>query len=159
MSDTVELDETSDETQEQQTGKGLRAQLEAALRAKEEAEKKYADAAQQARQAQIESAIAARGANPKIAQFVPQDIADASGVATWLDENADIFSPPAPGQQQAPQKPGPDPAAVEAAKKIQGLSSTSPPNSHLSDIEARIANADSAEDVQALWGEAAKYLL
>jgi hypothetical protein len=158
MSDTLELDETADEAQEQQTGKGLRAQLEAALKAKEEIEKKYTEAAQQARQAQIESAIAARGANPKIAQFVPEELGDVSGIAAWLDENADIFAPPGTPQQQAP-KPGQDQAAIDAAKKIQSLGSTPPPNSHLSDIESRIANADSAEEVQALWGEAAKYLL
>lgn len=157
MSDLA-LDETDDTVEEQQTGKGLRAQLEAALKAKADFESKYQEASQKVRQSQIEAQLAARGANPKIAQFIPASIGDGDEIAAWLDDNADLFTQSTPTQTSAP-KPGPDQQSVDNAKRIQNLGSTPPPNSHLSDIEARIANAESADEVQALWGEASKYLL
>jgi len=61
--------------------------------------------------------------------------------------------------QQAAPRPGPDQSSVDNAKRIQGLGSTPPPNSHLSDIESRVAQAATPEEVQALWAEAQKYLL
>lgn len=156
MSDTDEQVEGLSETEDQPTtGKGLRAQLEAALKAKDELEAKFAQVAGKARRAEIETVLVTRGANPRIAQFVPADI-EGDAIAKWLDENADLFAPK--GQTPAPSRAQPDPRVVDAARRMQGLGETPQPGL-LDDVVSRMSNAESFEDVQQLWREAQRSLL
>ncbi|HEX6827465.1 MAG TPA: hypothetical protein VF104_00645 [Burkholderiales bacterium] len=158
MSDTDEqLAQGLDETEDQPTtGKGLRAQLEAALKAKNDLEAKYADVAGKARRAEIETVLVTRGANPRIAQFVPADI-EGDAIAKWLDDNADLFAPKG-STPEVPSRPDPDPSVVDTARRVQGLGQTPQPGL-MDDVVSRIGNAGSTEEVQQLWREAQRSLL
>jgi hypothetical protein len=156
MSDAEDQNAELSETEDPPTGKGLRAQLEAALKAKDELEHKYMEASLKARRAEIEAVLVTRNANPKIAQFVPANI-EGDEIAKWLDENADLFAPLGT-VRAAPTTPTPDPKVVDAARRMQGLGETPQPGL-LDDVISRIKNAENIAEVQQLWREAQNSIL
>ena len=88
--------------QEESPGKGLRAQLEQALREKKELESQVADLAGKYRQVEVTSILAAKGVNSKIAKFIPSDVTGEEAISKWLEENADVFGGFQQSQEQAP---------------------------------------------------------
>jgi hypothetical protein len=79
---------------QQQQGKGLRAQLEAALKAAKAAEDRAAKAESRAREALVGGLVAAKGLPAKVAKLLPADVeATDDAVGKWLDDYADVFSP------------------------------------------------------------------
>jgi hypothetical protein len=157
VSDDQTVDSGSGADEQEPTGKGLRAQLEKALAEKAELAQKYEEAARKARQSELQTFLAGRELNPKIAQFIPDGVEGEEGISKWLDENGELFGV-APSKPQE-QKPEVDPSVVAAAQKLQGFNQASSAPSGFGDITARIKGANSREELAALVDEARRQTL
>lgn len=143
----------ADEEQETEGGKGLRAQLEAALAAVKAAEERAKAAESKARAADVKAVLDAKGVNPKIAKFIGADVDD---IEAWLTENADVFGFTV---GQGTGEPNVDPDAVGETKRFQNLSQQVAPAGKLEDIQARMASAKSDAEIDELWKEAQAFIL
>lgn len=140
-------------------GKGLRAQLESVLEEKKALEQKVQEANALLRERSIQDTLADLGVNAKVAKFIPTDVADKESIKQWVTENADVFNIQVGGTEAVAPKANVDPSAVASANRLNSLSSAAQSPSKIQDIEARIANATSEAEIQALWAEARAYLL
>lgn len=109
-------DDLEDNSQQQTPGKGLRQQLEAALKRNKELESKLAETTTQLRKEAVARVIQGKGLKAKVAKLIPNDVEPSEEAITkWLEEWGDVFgvdnlkeTPPEDQGQQAP-KPGAEP--------------------------------------------------
>jgi len=101
----------------------------------------------QTRQRTVKDVLSAKGINPKVAAFIPQDIdTTEEAVSAWLAEYGDVFGVQAPADEKAK-----DPANA-AQRRIQDVMQTGTPPGVDEDALARILNATSAADLSAILG-------
>ena len=104
----------------------------------------------QNRQRTVKDVLTAKGINPKVAAFIPQDIEiSEEAVSNWLNEYGDVFGvnqEPKDGNSQA-QDP-----ALQAQKRINEVVSTGTPPGVDEDAMSKILNASSAAELSALLG-------
>lgn len=105
----------------------------------------------QTRQRTVKDVLTAKGINPKVAAFIPQDLdASEEAVNNWLNEYGDVFGvnqDTKDGESQASKDP-----ALQAQKRINDVVSTGTPPGVDEDSMARILNATSAAELSALLG-------
>lgn len=152
-------DNEYDETPEPNKGKGLRVQLESVLAEKKDLENKLQEANAILRERSIEDTLASLGVSSKVAKFIPSNVSDKDSIAQWVTENADVFNIQLGGNQVVAPQPTVDPSIVAGTARLNSLSSAAQSPSKIQDIEARMANATSKEELTALWAEARAYLL
>ena len=101
----------------------------------------------QTRQRTVKDVLSAKGINPKVAAFIPQDIdTTEEAVTAWLTEYGDVFGVQAPADEKAK-----DPAN-DAQRRIQNVMQTGTPPGVDEDALARILNATSAADLSSILG-------
>lgn len=102
-----DFDDESQNTNNPQSGNGLRAQLERALTELKTLKTENAALTKQVRTATISSHVKDKGLNPKIAKLIPSDIEPTvEALDAWFEENADLFPATATsteGQGEQPQ--------------------------------------------------------
>ena len=105
----------------------------------------------QTRQRTVKDVLTAKGINPKVAAFIPQDLdASEEAVNNWLNEYGDVFGvnqDAKEGESQASNNP-----ALQAQKRINDVVSTGTPPGMDEDMYARIANVKNAAELNALLG-------
>lgn len=105
----------------------------------------------QTRQRTVKDVLTAKGINPKVAAFIPQDLdASEEAVNNWLNEYGDVFGvnqDTTNGESQASKDP-----ALQAQKRINDVVSTGTPPGVDEDSMAKILNAKSAAELSALLG-------
>lgn len=141
MSDYDEL--FNESNSEAELPKKLRKVIDEKDAALKEVQKELNELRSAARQQTLSASLADRGLNPKVAKFIPADVEDIDG---WLAENGDVF-----GGQPAPQKVEPSEAEVKVAQfegEMDQVQVSAP-----ADIESKIKNATSIEDLQRLLGQ------
>jgi hypothetical protein len=118
----------SDENQETGTGddsgKGLRAQLEEALKVAKEAEVRAAAATKALSERQLADVLSAKKVSPKVARFILADGVDPSdseAVEKWVTDNAEVF-----GVKAETPEPNVSQADQEAFAQMQSQDFTSP---------------------------------
>jgi hypothetical protein len=99
------------------------------------------------RESVVSSVLKEKGVNPKIAAFIPVDIAGSSeAIATWLDEYGDVF-----GVQQTPalvtQEPSIDMNDLATLRQIDAVTNTAVSPDDVNDLMSRVNNAQSAEEL------------
>lgn len=106
MSDDQQEIEAGDDS-----GKGLRSQLEAALKRLEKAEAANAQLSKSVSERQLADVLSAKKVNPKVARFILADGVDPSdseAVDKWVTDNAEVFGvkaeAPEPNVSQEDQK-------------------------------------------------------
>jgi hypothetical protein len=144
---------------QESSGKGLRGQLEQALADKKALEAEVAELRGKARQTEVSNVLTAKGVNPKVAKFIPADVEGEEGISKWLEENADLFGATPQDDDTQQQDAGIAPEVKESASRLQNLGSSAQSPSKLADIEARMASAQTAEELQELWAEAQRFVL
>ena len=141
------------------------ADLRKALKAQQKANAEMADrlskAEATARNAVVKDVLTSKKVDPRIAKFIPADVGDEAGVASWLDENADLFgvkspdSPPAAtpdarsdglNGQLIPQE------GYQTLRSMADLESGAVPVEMATDLLHKIQNTTSAEELTALLG-------
>jgi len=105
----------------------------------------------QTRQRTVKDVLTAKGINPKVAAFIPQDLeASEEAVNNWLNEYGDVFGvnqDANQGESQASNNP-----ALQAQKRINDVVSTGTPPGVDEDAMAKILNATSAAELSAILG-------
>jgi len=105
----------------------------------------------QTRQRTVKDVLTAKGVNPKVAAFIPQDIdITEEAVTNWLNEYGDVFGvqqESEKGESQAQTNP-----ALQAQKRINDVVSTGTPPGVDEDSMSKILNAKSAAELSALLG-------
>jgi hypothetical protein len=102
----------------------------------------------QTRQRTVKDVLSAKGINPKVAAFIPQDIdTTEEAVSAWLTEYGDVF-----GVQQSPEETQAKETASDAQRRIQNVMQTGTPPGVDEDALARILNATSAADLSSILG-------
>jgi predicted RNase H-like nuclease (RuvC/YqgF family) len=101
----------------------------------------------QTRQRTVKDVLSAKGINPKVAAFIPQDIdTTEEAVSAWLTEYGDVFGVQTPEETQAKT------ATTDAQRRIQNVMESGTPPGVDEDSLARILNATSAADLSAILG-------
>lgn len=146
-----------DEFDESNSMRDLRRALK--KRDKELAEfRKIAEESQAAlRERSIKDSLTSQGLNPKIAAFIPRDVA-ADQVDGWLKENGDVFGvapqAPAPDGGQATGQPAPpatySEADLAALNAIEGAAVGGVQAGSAGDIASKIAGATTEAELTAL---------
>jgi hypothetical protein len=95
------------------------------------------------RQSVVSSVLNERGVNPKIATFIPSDVAnDPESIGKWLDEHGEVF-----GVQQRVQQPMVDQENLSTLRQIDAVTGSALSPDDVNDIFSRINNAQSAEEL------------
>jgi hypothetical protein len=103
----------------------------------------------QTRQRTVKDVLQAKGLNPKIAAFIPQDIdSSEEAITTWVNEYGDVFGIQTPSEEKPAQK-SPE---VVAQARINNLVATGTAPDVDEDAFAKIAGAKTREDLDALLG-------
>ena len=104
----------------------------------------------QTRQRTVKDVLTAKGINPKVAAFIPQDIEiSEEAVTNWLNEYGDVFGVQQESEKGESQAQNP---ALQAQKRINEVVSTGTPPGVDEDAMAKILNASNAAELSALLG-------
>jgi hypothetical protein len=141
------------------TGNGLRAQLETVLAEKKKLEDENQKFQKDLRDRSIQDTLNSIGVNAKVAQFIPANVNDKDSIIQWVTDNADVFNIQTGGNPAVAPTATVDPSIVASTARLNQLSSAAQSPSKIQDIEARIANATSKQELESLWAEARAYLL
>jgi hypothetical protein len=95
------------------------------------------------RQSVVSSVLNERGVNPKIATFIPSDVAnDPESISKWLDEHGEVF-----GVQQRVQQPMVDQENLSTLRQIDAVTGSALSPDDVNDVLSRLNNAQSAEEL------------
>jgi hypothetical protein len=95
------------------------------------------------RQSVVSSVLNERGVNPKIATFIPSDVAnDPESISKWLDEYGEVF-----GVQPQAQQPMVDQENLSTLRQIDAAIGSALSPDDVNDIFSRLNNAQSAEEL------------
>jgi hypothetical protein len=104
----------------------------------------------QTRQRTVKDVLTAKGINPKVAAFIPQDLdVTEEAVTNWLNEYGDVFGVKEKEQEETQASSNP---ALQAQKRINDVISTGTPPGVDEDSLSKILNAKSASELSALLG-------
>jgi hypothetical protein len=104
----------------------------------------------QTRQRTVKDVLQAKGLNPKIAVFIPQDVdTSEEAITAWVDEYGDVFGVQPAQTNEAPVQKGPDLSAQNRMNNV--ISSGSVPDVD-DDMFAKVTGVKSKEDLDALLG-------
>jgi len=93
----------------------------------------------------IKDTFASKGVNAKIATFVPADLeASEDAISAWLDEHGDVFG------VQAPQKTELSQQDIANLRQMDAVTQNTLSPDKAEDLAMRIANAASAEELNAI---------
>jgi hypothetical protein len=101
------------------------------------------------RQSVVSSVLTERGVNPKVATFIPSDVAnDSESIGKWLDEHGEIF-----GVQPQTKQPMVDQQNLSMLQQIDAVTNSALSPDDVNDIFSRINNAQSSEELmQMIYG-------
>jgi hypothetical protein len=122
--------------------KKLRKALKAEQKRNKELESTLGDLTKSQKERILKDALASRGVNPKIAQFIPSDIeASEDAIGAWLDSNGDVFGYKPSEKSKVAQQ---DIAAMQ--RMDSALTGAETPASS-DDLLNRITNAGSEDEI------------
>jgi hypothetical protein len=105
----------------------------------------------QTRQRTVKDVLTAKGINPKVAAFIPQDLdASEEAVTNWLNEHGDVFG--LKSGEESESKSTPNNQALQAQQRINDVVSTGTPPGVDEDMYAKMANVKNAAELNALLG-------
>jgi hypothetical protein len=105
----------------------------------------------QTRQRTVKDVLTAKGINPKVAAFIPQDLdASEEAVTNWLNEHGDVFG--IKSGEESESKSTPNNQALQAQQRINDVVSTGTPPGVDEDMYAKMANVKNAAELNALLG-------
>jgi hypothetical protein len=148
MATNYEYDDEDDDTTTDVVGQLRKVNRALEKRAKE-LEQELSGLKTQTRQRTVKDVLQAKGLNPKIAAFIPQDIdSSEEAITTWVNEYGDVFGIQTPSEEKPAQK-SPE---VMAQARINNLVATGTAPDVDEDAFAKIAAAKTREDLDALLG-------
>ncbi len=135
-----------------QLPKQARAHLRSVEKERDELKQQLAEYKAGARKSTVKSVIEAKGYDPRIAAFLPNEVeASEDAVTKWLGEFADLFA--VKNNQSNEGAPAVDAVAPEDVAAMRGLSAvtgTAQPVTKPQDLIAMIQSADTPEKLNAI---------
>ena len=128
-----------DENEETSTGRGLRAQLAAALAKLEATEAKLAEKEKAEREVSVNSFLQSKGLNPKIKDLIPATVDSMEALEEWTNTYADIFGL---AMAQSEGKSNINPEEVSAAQRMRNLANSGSRPSSFDDLADRMQRED-----------------
>jgi len=148
MATNYEYDDEDDDTTTDVVGQLRKVNRALEKRAKE-LEQELSGLKTQTRQRTVKDVLQAKGLNPKIAAFIPQDIdSSEEAITSWVNEYGDVFGIQTPSEEKPAQK-SPE---VLAQARINNMVATGTAPDIDEDAFAKIASAKTKEDLDALLG-------
>ena len=148
MATNYEYDDEDDDTTTDVVGQLRKVNRALEKRAKE-LEQELSGLKTQTRQRTVKDVLQAKGLNPKIAVFIPQDIdVSEEAIAQWVNEYGDVFGIQTPSEE----KPAAKSPEVMAQARINNIAATGTAPDVDEDAFAKIAAAKTREDLDALLG-------
>ena len=148
MATNYEYDDEDDDTTTDVVGQLRKVNRALEKRAKE-LEQELSGLKTQTRQRTVKDVLQAKGLNPKIAAFIPQDIdTSEEAINKWVNEYGDVFGI----QTQSEEKPVQKNSEIAAQARINNLVATGTAPDVDEDAFAKIAGAKTREDLDALLG-------
>ena len=148
MATNYEYDDEDDDTTTDVVSQLRKVNRALEKRAKE-LEQELSGLKTQTRQRTVKDVLQAKGLNPKIAAFIPQDIdSSEEEIIKWVNEYGDVFGIQTPSEE----KPAEKSPEVKAQARINNLVSTGSAPDVDEDAFAKIAGAKTREDLDALLG-------
>jgi len=135
--------------------KDLRKQLKTLSKEKSELSQELSGYKTQAREKNVSQILEAKGVSSKVAKFLPSDLEGEEAINTWLDENADIFGYSVDKTETSVI----DDSERQAANRLRSISESAATPNKVDDIESRLKNAKTEEEISAIWEESRKYFL
>lgn len=122
--------------------KKLRKALKAEQKRNKELESTLGDLTKSQKERILKDALASRGVNPKIAQFIPSDIeASEDAIGAWLDSNGDVFG------YTPSEKPKVAEQDIAAMRRMDSALTGAETPASSDDLLNRIANAGSEDEI------------
>jgi len=107
----------------------------------------------QTRQRTVKDVLTAKGINPKVAAFIPQDIEiTEEAVTAWLDEHGDVFGVQSATATKEETHANANNPALAAQKRINDVVATGTPPGVDEDAMGRILNAKSSAELNDILG-------
>ena len=148
MATNYEYDDEDDDTTTDVVGQLRKVNRALEKRAKE-LEQELSGLKTQTRQRTVKDVLQAKGLNPKIAAFIPQDIdSSEEAITSWVNEYGDVFGIQTPSEEKPVQKN----SEIAAQARINNLVATGTAPDVDEDAFAKIAGAKTREDLDALLG-------
>lgn len=148
MATNYEYDDEDDDTTTDVVGQLRKVNRALEKRAKE-LEAELSGLKTQTRQRTVKDVLQAKGLNPKIAVFIPQDIETSEeAITNWVNEYGDVFGI----QSTNEEKPAAKNPEVMAQARINNIAATGAAPDVDEDAFAKIAGAKTREDLDALLG-------
>ncbi len=148
MPNNYEYDDEDDDTTTDVVGQLRKVNRALEKRAKE-LEQELSGLRTQTRQRTVKDVLQAKGLNPKIAAFIPQDIdSSEEAITSWVNEYGDVFGIQTPSEE----KPAAKSPEVMAQARINNIAATGTAPDVDEDAFAKIAAAKTREDLDALLG-------
>jgi hypothetical protein len=122
--------------------KKLRKALKSEQKRNKELESTLGDLTKSQKERILKDALASRGVNPKIAQFIPSDIeASEDAIGAWLDSNGDVFG------YTPSEKPKVAQQDIAAMQRMDSALTGAETPASSDDLLNRIANASSEDEI------------
>jgi hypothetical protein len=122
--------------------KKLRKALKAEQRKNKDLETSFGELTKAQKERILKDVLSSKGVNHKIAQFIPADIeASEDAINAWLDANGDVF-----GYTPTP-KPAVNQQDIASMQKMDAVLTGAETSATSDDLQNRIANADSEEEI------------
>lgn len=122
--------------------KKLRKALKAEQRRTKELESNLGELSKSQRERILKDVFSSKGVNPKVAAFVPADLeASEDAITGWLESNADIFG------IEISEKPSLSQQDISAIQKMNNVLTDAESPVASNDLENRIANATSEDEI------------
>jgi hypothetical protein len=122
--------------------KKLRKALKAEQRKNKELETSFGELTKAQKERILKDVLSSKGVNHKIAQFIPADIeASEDAINAWLDANGDVF-----GYTPTP-KPALNQQDIASMQKMDAVLTGAETPAASDDLQNRIANAESEEEI------------
>jgi len=148
-----EDDDFLDEDQPQDVVKQLRKVNRTLEKRMKELEVEATTLKNQTRQRTVKDVLTAKGINPKVAAFIPQDLdVTEEAVSNWLNEYGDVFGVKQPEEAGATQQSQANNSALQAQSRINNVVSTGTPPGVDEDSLSKILGAKNAAELSALLG-------
>lgn len=126
--------------------KQLRKQVKELSRALQEREEEIQQFAAMSREQDLALALEELGVNPKIAAFVPDEIEDLDELSEWLGEYGEVFGISFTDEPESAL----DSDSIEAVEAMAAIEDDGIDPRVGMDLEARIQNASTREELQAI---------
>lgn len=134
--------------------KDLRRQLKEAKQEASQFEAQLSEIRSEFRERTVVDVLKDKGVNPKVAKFIPSDVEGDEAISSWLEENADLFGGSAPVESSGV----PEETRTEQSRANVLVDRGVSPDK-IADLEQRVANAQTPEEINTVLSEYQKYQL